>query len=115
MRSVGAYTAEERAKIVKRWLAKRERRVWRKKIRYTCRKSLADRRIRVKGRFVKAEEAEDIIGSSREATFTAGGDGSDGAARQPQEPVQTDAASSGRFSGVTRRGRSVSISLPLRR
>ena len=39
--------------IIQRFREKRLRRNWAKKIRYTCRKNLADRRIRVKGRFVK--------------------------------------------------------------
>mmetsp|Transcript_11159 Transcript_11159/g.26891 ORF Transcript_11159/g.26891 Transcript_11159/m.26891 type:complete len:385 (-) Transcript_11159:30-1184(-) len=50
---IGIYTPAERAAIIKRFQGKRSRRVWNKKIRYNCRKSLADRRMRVKGRFVK--------------------------------------------------------------
>lgn len=50
---IGIYTPAERAAIISRFLDKRTRRVWNKKIRYNCRKSLADRRMRVKGRFVK--------------------------------------------------------------
>jgi hypothetical protein len=51
---VGIYTREERNAIINRFHEKRKRRVWKKKIRYFCRKNLADRRVRVKGRFVKA-------------------------------------------------------------
>ena len=47
---IGIYTAKERSAILERFRDKRQRRVWVKKIRYGCRKNLADRRIRVKGR-----------------------------------------------------------------
>lgn len=57
---VGIYTPEERLALVRRFHEKRLRRVWSKKIRYDCRKNLADRRVRVKGRFVKAGSAEAI-------------------------------------------------------
>mmetsp|Transcript_24742 Transcript_24742/g.49439 ORF Transcript_24742/g.49439 Transcript_24742/m.49439 type:complete len:594 (-) Transcript_24742:225-2006(-) len=50
---IGIYTPAERAAIIQKFNAKRARRVWNKKIRYNCRKNLADRRMRVKGRFVK--------------------------------------------------------------
>ncbi len=50
---IGIYTPAERAAIIQKFNAKRARRVWNKKIRYNCRKNLADRRLRVKGRFVK--------------------------------------------------------------
>ena len=50
---IGIYTPSERAAIIARFHSKRSRRVWNKKIRYNCRKNLADRRMRVKGRFVK--------------------------------------------------------------
>jgi hypothetical protein len=55
---IGIYTPSEREAIIARFNAKRQRRVWNKKIRYNCRKSLADRRLRVKGRFVKRSEQE---------------------------------------------------------
>lgn len=50
---IGIYTPAERAVIIAKFNSKRSRRVWNKKIRYNCRKNLADRRMRVKGRFVK--------------------------------------------------------------
>lgn len=50
---IGIYTPAERAAIISKFNSKRTRRTWKKKIRYNCRKSLADRRMRVKGRFVK--------------------------------------------------------------
>lgn len=42
---IGIYTPAERAAIIQKFNAKRARRVWNKKIRYNCRKNLADRRI----------------------------------------------------------------------
>eukprot|EP00554_Chaetoceros_debilis_P015651 CAMPEP_0194125094 /NCGR_PEP_ID=MMETSP0150-20130528/59282_1 /TAXON_ID=122233 /ORGANISM="Chaetoceros debilis, Strain MM31A-1" /LENGTH=800 /DNA_ID=CAMNT_0038818885 /DNA_START=703 /DNA_END=3105 /DNA_ORIENTATION=- len=57
---IGIYTPAERAAIISKFNSKRTRRTWKKKIRYNCRKNLADRRMRVKGRFVKrAVEAAD--------------------------------------------------------
>ena len=50
---IGIYTREERDVIISRFYEKRKKRVWVKKIRYHCRKNLADNRIRVKGRFVR--------------------------------------------------------------
>ena len=45
---IGIYTKEERVSIISRFQDKRRNRVWKKKIRYHCRKNLADRRVRIK-------------------------------------------------------------------
>mmetsp|Transcript_5141 Transcript_5141/g.10373 ORF Transcript_5141/g.10373 Transcript_5141/m.10373 type:complete len:282 (+) Transcript_5141:1014-1859(+) len=58
---VGIYTPAERTAIIAKFRSKRSRRVWNKKIRYNCRKNLADRRLRVKGRFVKRTEVEGLL------------------------------------------------------
>jgi hypothetical protein len=100
---VGAYTAEERARILKRFYAKRERRIWKKKIRYTCRKNLADRRIRVKGRFVKAEDMPELQ------------EGEEVEAETPEPLPALPALANGTVTRSSGRARSVSISLPLRR
>ena len=54
--SIGAYTATERRARIARFMEKRSRRVWTKRVKYDVRKNFADSRIRVKGRFVKKED-----------------------------------------------------------
>eukprot|EP00808_Paulinella_micropora_P014752 g1843.t1 len=49
----GEYTKAERRRKVQRYREKREKRTYQKKIMYECRKSFADKRPRVGGRFVK--------------------------------------------------------------
>jgi hypothetical protein len=63
---------QERSAIIHRFREKRKRRVWKKKIRYFCRKNLADRRVRVKGRFVKS--AAKAPGASGASTSSTGSD-----------------------------------------
>ena len=55
---IGAYSPESRRLRVERFVAKRDRRVWKKKVKYDVRKNFADSRLRVKGRFVKKEDEE---------------------------------------------------------
>lgn len=57
---IGVYSAEARKQRIARFLEKRNRRVWTKRVKYDVRKNFADSRIRVKGRFVKKED-EDIL------------------------------------------------------
>lgn len=69
---IGIYTREERNEMISRFHEKRKRRVWKKKIRYHCRKNLADSRVRVKGRFVKC--ADDSARHNVSNTKNAAGD-----------------------------------------
>ncbi|KAK4421601.1 hypothetical protein Salat_2110700 [Sesamum alatum] len=53
---VGKLSVEERKRKIHRYLKKRNERNFSKKIKYACRKTLADSRPRVRGRFAKNEE-----------------------------------------------------------
>jgi hypothetical protein len=72
---VGAYTKEERQAIIAKFRAKKMRRVWRKQIKYDCRKRLADTRPRVKGRFVSRKERESQAAAGKDGDDAASGDG----------------------------------------
>lgn len=57
---IGSITLEERRIKVLKFLEKRKRRNFKKKISYMCRKKVADKRVRIKGRFVSKVMAEAI-------------------------------------------------------
>mgnify|MGYP001071345129 CR=1 FL=1 len=59
---IGTCTPEERKTKVQKFLEKRKRRKFTKSISYECRKRVADSRLRIKGRFVKKEQAEALKG-----------------------------------------------------
>ncbi|XP_030538117.2 zinc finger protein CO3-like isoform X2 [Rhodamnia argentea] len=54
---VGRYTAEERRDRIQKYRAKRTQRNFNKTIKYACRKTLADSRPRIRGRFARNDEA----------------------------------------------------------
>ena len=55
---IGSYSPLRRQKRVREFMEKRKRRIWKKRIKYDVRKSFADSRLRVKGRFVKKSDEE---------------------------------------------------------
>lgn len=57
---IGTITLEERRAKVQKFLEKRKKRNFKKKISYMCRKNVADKRVRIKGRFVSKVQAEAI-------------------------------------------------------
>ncbi|KAL3658887.1 hypothetical protein V7S43_016030 [Phytophthora oleae] len=57
---IGCYSPEARKKRILRFLKKRQERVWVKGVKYNIRKSFADTRLRVKGRFVTSEDEKTL-------------------------------------------------------
>ncbi|CAA0812153.1 CCT motif family protein [Striga hermonthica] len=57
---VGRYSAEERKERIDRYRAKRTQRNFNKTIKYACRKTLADNRPRIRGRFARNDELGEI-------------------------------------------------------
>ena len=57
-KQVGTLSLEERRAKIEKYLQKRSRRTFGKKVFYACRKRVADTRLRVKGRFVTKKMAE---------------------------------------------------------
>ncbi len=56
---IGIYLPDARIARIARFHAKRSNRIWRKRIKYDCRKKLADSRPRIKGRFVKRTDMDE--------------------------------------------------------
>ncbi|KAK1302772.1 putative zinc finger protein CONSTANS-LIKE 11 [Acorus calamus] len=55
---IGSYAIEERKQKLSRYRKKRSKRYFGRKIKYVCRKALANSQPRVRGRFAKTEESE---------------------------------------------------------
>lgn len=53
---IGRYTPAERRIRLERYREKRAQRNYNRRVKYDCRKTIADKRRRVQGRFVKREE-----------------------------------------------------------
>lgn len=56
-KTVGGLSFEKRRLKLVKYMEKKRRRVWRKKVNYDCRKKVADGRLRIKGKFVTYEQA----------------------------------------------------------
>mmetsp|Transcript_17319 Transcript_17319/g.30247 ORF Transcript_17319/g.30247 Transcript_17319/m.30247 type:complete len:1500 (+) Transcript_17319:344-4843(+) len=59
--TIGTLTMEQRRRRIEKFLEKRKRRVWLKRVKYNCRKALADSRPRVKGRFVPRHVQNQVL------------------------------------------------------
>lgn len=64
---IGTLTVEQRKEKITKYLEKRKKRTWKKRIYYDCRKRVADNRLRIKGRFVTRDQAITILGPDHEA------------------------------------------------
>lgn len=58
--------SKDRLTKIHNYLDKKRRRLGMKKFCYKCRKHVADKRLRIKGRFVTKEQAFEILGLSQE-------------------------------------------------
>ena len=58
---IGKLTSIDRYLKVRRYLDKRQKRIWMKKVDYSVRKNCAEKRLRIKGRFIKKEEQQSIM------------------------------------------------------
>ena len=56
--NIGIYSPNARKERLRRFMEKRKKRIWRKRVKYDVRKNFADSRLRFKGRFVKKEDEE---------------------------------------------------------
>ncbi|KAJ0255179.1 Uncharacterized protein HA466_0099720 [Hirschfeldia incana] len=65
---VGRYSAEERKEKISKYRAKRNQRNFSKTIKYACRKTLADSRPRIRGRFARNDEVVEIPNTEDEDT-----------------------------------------------
>lgn len=56
-RNIRGLTFEKRRIKLFKYMEKKRRRIWKKKVNYDCRKKVADGRLRIKGKFVTYEQA----------------------------------------------------------
>ena len=69
LRPMGVISWLERRNKVYKYLSKKKRRIWNKKINYDCRKKVAENRLRIKGKFVTQEQACQMLGIKETTTI----------------------------------------------
>ena len=60
-RKIGRLTLQERYIKIKKFKEKKQNRVWQKKVSYDCRKQVADKRLRIKGRFIRKDDQKRLL------------------------------------------------------
>jgi hypothetical protein len=60
-KKIGTLTLAERRVKIEKYLQKRKKRTWSRRINYDCRKRVADSRLRIKGRFVTRDQAFNLL------------------------------------------------------
>jgi hypothetical protein len=61
IKKIGKLSPEERLRIIKKYRDKKIKRKFERKITYACRKEVADKRMRVQGRFLAKKDAIEIV------------------------------------------------------
>lgn len=61
IRKIGRLSLAERYQKIWRFKEKKQRRIWTKKIFYDCRKQVADKRLRIKGRFIRKDDQKKLL------------------------------------------------------
>lgn len=67
-KQIGTISLELRKAKISRFMEKRKRRQWGRKISYDCRKRVADGRLRCKGRFIRKDQSEQFEEKSADET-----------------------------------------------
>jgi hypothetical protein len=60
-RMIGLLSLPVRYVKIMRFKQKKNSRIWTKQISYACRKNIAEKRLRIKGRFIKKEEQQSLL------------------------------------------------------
>jgi hypothetical protein len=63
---IGCITAADRLSRVRRYWEKKRSKLLSSKFTYSCRKSVAEKRLRIKGRFVTKDQAFEILGLTQD-------------------------------------------------